>query len=1002
MDSDRKSSHDALVNLMHLMDRIDSQTPRKVLQFGMMHDRMKLRYVHVNTMTGNQDDLSGIIDRISKVFVRGFKPDGLLCGTQVSKIPAVHHATSGQLCAWRRDDRSNYLTWQVNPRLGMSLSVYLKTTTIDVENSSFFVFYGFDNRDDDDEPEYNLPDLTDIPDLPDVPMDPPDDDRPPDASMDSTNSDHPMPDHDDHFNNELPLRFPMTPSASSMPSVAPSPTVSDGDVEMKLLLERLHELDKKYSDSDHDPEASSSGLPRDAHASPSGPLLPERDEPEPHHCEDHHYSPTPTMESDLPPVSTPSRRSRSTATSSTNDSQDTIPYEDQDVLFREFSSEIHEVLLNYQSGGSSGSTSTPRTHSSTPTFHSMSEDPQSVYQCMTGEMIFRVDSDTDSLTMADLHHHDDKVRKADLKEIQQFIEHEVWSPQPLAGSRNVIDCTWVRRWKYKQGEKVIKSRLCCRGCFDRQKPHLLKASSVASRLSQRLLISNAAQRGWPIESYDVSAAFLRGLTFDKVDRIASELGVPSPLTERDIVITLPGNVWYFLYELGYITDAQYAMARRGQMGMRLKKCMYGLADAPYLWNLAIRHFLVFELMAIPCTYDECHFYWREVPRQGGPAELTGEATLHVDDTVFSGDPQKLSFRKHALEKRFGEVTRQQVPFVHIGVHYDLMTFRTGRGFHMHQSSFCSAITTAEVPKGVGNSDKLTAQGLSQFRAVLGALLYLCVTRADIAIDIVLLASRTTIATYADLRAANALVKRAQRTPKRGLLFPPLQGPLVLLAISDASFSTSSTSYAVEGTAVVLRSTQGLPTSHGSFDASALTGPCHLLLAQAKKAKRVSHSTSHAESLALYSVLQFAETVAMRLTETTFPQLYAPSMNDLILMESHGLYDLEIVALTDCHDLVDLLTGTRGTPQDRSQRLIILSLRERRLLRKTSAVAWVDTRDMLANALTKRVSGSTLDILLDEGLLRFSHRAEFYPAPPRVTDYSEEDLLIGERFRSFSV
>ena len=90
----------------------------------------------------------------------------------------------------------------------------------------------------------------------------------------------------------------------------------------------------------------------------------------------------------------------------------------------------------------------------------------------------------------------------------------------------------------------MKSRLCARDCFDRQKPELLRSSAVASRLSQKLLVSNAANNEWSVESLDVSTAFLRGLTFAEVDSISRDLGVPSPLTERRIYVQLPGNAWY--------------------------------------------------------------------------------------------------------------------------------------------------------------------------------------------------------------------------------------------------------------------------------------------------------------------------------------------------------------------------------------------------------------------------------------------------------------------------
>ena len=341
------------------------------------------------------------------------------------------------------------------------------------------------------------------------------------------------------------------------------------------------------------------------------------------------------------------------------------------------------------------------------------------------------------------------------------------------------------------------------------------------------------------------------------------------------------------------------------------------------------------------------------------------------------------------------MSRQSTPFIHVGIHYEK---GQNGGFHLHQHSYCLAMRTAECPRGQNNETPLDGAGTSSLRAVLGALLYLTITRPDISTDVVLLASRITTATYGDLRAANAVVKRAQRNSKRGLHFPPLKGQLCIMCISDASFSTKSTSYAVEGQIVIIKPTTGLPRETGTYSAQQLSGPCHLISATSRKAKRISHSTSHAESLSAYGALTAAETVAMRQTEVHAPTSSAIPTSVLIHMEQEGRYDMLIYHMTDCHDLLDLVVGHRGTPQDRSQRLIILSLRERRLLRKTAGMMWCDTRDMLANAMTKVVTSyDILHGLLDTGVVKFMHNIEWHPGPPKALEnYSEADLLVGRR------
>ena len=46
----------------------------------------------------------------------------------------------------------------------------------------------------------------------------------------------------------------------------------------------------------------------------------------------------------------------------------------------------------------------------------------------------------------------------------------------------------------------------------------------------------------------------------------------------------------------------------------------------------------------------------------------------------------------------------------------------------------------------------------------------------------------------------------------------------------------------------------------------MSGYGHMLSVSSKRARRISHSTSHAESLAQFNGVQTAETIAMRFTE----------------------------------------------------------------------------------------------------------------------------------------
>ena len=72
---------------------------------------------------------------------------------------------------------------------------------------------------------------------------------------------------------------------------------------------------------------------------------------------------------------------------------------------------------------------------------------------------------------------------------------------------------------------------------------------------------------------------------------------------------------------------------------------------------------------------------------------------------------------------------------------------------------------------------------------------------------------------------------------------------------------------------------------------------------------------------------------LRLTELHLPPATTPSLKELIDCESTGRYAIPIDTMTDCFDLFELVTESKDIPQDKSQMLIVISLRERlRMLR----------------------------------------------------------------------
>ena len=144
---------------------------------------------------------------------------------------------------------------------------------------------------------------------------------------------------------------------------------------------------------------------------------------------------------------------------------------------------------------------------------------------MSNGEIFRVDDSTVLFADDDPKKYSQLIRDADRRELEAFITHNVFkveSCSSLTTNVNIVDCVWVRKWAVK-GQKV-KSRMCARGCFDRQKYFIERHSSTATRLSQRLVVSLGLCTGIlysatgdnadiDTESLDISTAFLQGLDY---------------------------------------------------------------------------------------------------------------------------------------------------------------------------------------------------------------------------------------------------------------------------------------------------------------------------------------------------------------------------------------------------------------------------------------------------------------------------------------------------------
>ena len=611
--------------------------------------------------------------------------------------------------------------------------------------------------------------------------------------------------------------------------------------------------------------------------------------------------------------------------------------------------------------------------------------------CLRTARIYKVDDETSNIDEFNLDPSIwNEVDKADEAEIRQFAEEKAFQKVhrlQITSDMVQVDGVWIRKRKrYPDGTLKMKSRMCARGCFDQQKAQLTTRSTTATKLSQRLAVSTAARKGLCIESLDIAGAFLKGYSFEAIQKALKKRGIQSP--ERKVIVFPPANVWRHLAKF----DKQFDIGENNihNYGLLCLKPVYGLNDAPLAWQLVLHEHIVSE-GAIPSKLDENFFMWKTEGTHDG---IYGVLTCHVDDLAIAGEQKWLNGLHDRMVQKFKKVSRQVLPFEHCGAEYS----ETKQGYCISQKAFVDRMKPADIPTRSEESD-LTPDEVTSFRSILGALLWLTSTRLDLIAEVSFLQSKVTSAKVRDLKQANVVLKKAQEYKDLGIHYKKFKTDQQrLVCIHDASAASKGRNYAQEGVLVCMMDDFFVneKASEWCSDEEALLhgGVAHVIYAHGCKAKRVSYSTSHGETLSMVNGLESSTLCMLRLAEMMHPKR-EPTIKDLISIQEAGHRELPMDFYGDCRDLYELITGERTLPQDKSQRLYILAIKEARLAGRIRYTSLVPTESMTADSLTKAMISTCMLLLLSAGVVVFRNEdghAVQSRTVPTMEEIGEEDLL----------
>lgn len=557
-----------------------------------------------------------------------------------------------------------------------------------------------------------------------------------------------------------------------------------------------------------------------------------------------------------------------------------------------------------------------------------------------------------------------------------------------------MDARWVYTWKLMGGPggvKEVKARLCVKGFQDAMSAILLTIAATASLLAHRVFAATATNIRKPLTSMDISAAFLKGFSFEETAGEEKELSVKGE--KRRAYFTLPNEEDYaLLFSLdpdGYGLLAMYWLQ---QLCIEALKGGFGMKDAPRRWRRRLHAaFLRFGL--IPSTFDPCVYYdypdsvkkqflasrrkHRSAPRKTltredrkglqvkdiGKVLFDLAVNTHVDDLENLTSDPKLFLFKRFLEENFGPVKLQREIWLHVGAEYsqskDCEKVEIGQPHYPPQLEYVKV----DKLRKAAPSSKLNTVEQAQLRKAVGGVSWFTRWRMDLLSRVQLLQTKFQEGTVQDLLAdVNVVTRRAKDTANLKVVYKglPRHTPVRFILWPDAAKGDYKKGEKKPVLAYVLALA---PDQEAS-----LSGPLQLIDWLMKKATRQGTSSLLVEALAACQGYERTEKVM-----GVFEEMYKtpPDVEILLVRSEHGLYGIPCDLVTDAKSLYDLLVApAQPRPSNDGLLLWILWLRERLARGSIRRCVWTTTHDMVSDGLTKVLSDQTV-------LEKIQQRGEFH-------------------------
>ncbi|CAM8888286.1 unnamed protein product [Rhodiola kirilowii] len=360
------------------------------------------------------------------------------------------------------------------------------------------------------------------------------------------------------------------------------------------------------------------------------------------------------------------------------------------------------------------------------------------------------------------------------KELTALQNNNTWLFTPLPPNKNCVGSKWIFRVKRHSDGTIerYKARLVAKGFSQEEGLDYNETfAPVVKMTTVRTVIALAASKDWPLFQLDVDNAFLHG-----------------DLHEEVYMTPPPGF---------YKTEKQLGMV------CKLTKSLYGLKQAPRQWFSKFTDSLV-TYGFVQSPHDHSLFTYNH----------NGEFLIllvYVDDVIITGTSiPRIDHVKAFIHDAFRIKDLGTLKYF-----LGLEVARSSKGIFINQRKYVLdllaetgllACKPSSTPMDVKEKLALsTAEKISdptQYRKLVGKLVYLNVTRPDIAFAVHTLSQFLASPTTDHLQAAQRVLRFIKGAPGQGLFYPA-KGSLVLEAFCDADWAScpvtrrSTTGYCVK-------------------------------------------------------------------------------------------------------------------------------------------------------------------------------------------------------------